>query len=81
MGVAAERQTVELRVRLSGDTATRLAVAAAVRGLTPSAVIEEALHPLLNFRLPDVPEPSPRPGVEKKKRPAPGAGGGGASAA
>ncbi len=60
--------TVERRIRLHADTATRLAVAAAVRGSTESELIEQALLPYLCFTLPDL------PGV--RVMPLPGRGGG-----
>lgn len=45
---------VGLRIHVSGETATRLNVAAAIRGMTISQIIEWALLPHLEFPLPEL---------------------------
>lgn len=50
------RQTVERRIRLSAETDVRLGVAAEIRRMTPSELIEWALVPHLAFRLPELPD-------------------------
>lgn len=49
-------QTVERRLRLSPLTARKLAVAAAIRGLTESELVEWALLPHLAFEVPELPD-------------------------
>ena len=68
-------ETVEMRIRLSGDTAKRLNVAAALREMTPSQIVEWALLPHLEFPLPELLDvevralpPGPRPPFTEKGR-------------
>ena len=48
-------KTVEFRIHLSHDMARRLSVAAAIRGASPSALVELALEPHLEFEMPVLP--------------------------
>jgi len=68
-GVAGCRQTVERRIRLREDVARRLAVAAAIRGMTESELVGWALLPHLAFELPELPgDVVPSRAGEKKPR-------------
>jgi hypothetical protein len=50
-----------LRLRLNPLTARKLEVAAAIRGQTPSELVEWALVPHLAFALPELPDVDARP--------------------
>lgn len=71
MGRAGKPDRVELRVVISGESARRVAIAAADRRIGRSELVEEILlsSPLLSFKLPDVPDPSEQPRFPRMKTP------------